>query len=99
MLWTQFAFCSTSHIPCLQQQTRLLIAEEMSDDDDELAELRAQRAARTGQISLVSRSPVKPALLQQHVSIIQALICPLCCRAPCVRSWMTPGVQDRTTQP
>lgn len=29
----------------------------MSDDDDELAELRAQRAARTGQISLVSRSP------------------------------------------
>ena len=33
----------------------------MSDDDDELAELRAQRAAKTGQITLVS-SPFHPKL-------------------------------------
>ena len=33
----------------------------MSDDDDELAELRAQRAAKTGQITLVS-SPIHPKL-------------------------------------
>ena len=33
----------------------------MSDDDDELAALRAQRAAKTGQITLVS-SPFHPKL-------------------------------------
>jgi hypothetical protein len=37
----------------------------MSDDDDELAELRAQRAARTGQISLVSRLHCLP--LATHI--------------------------------
>lgn len=46
----------------------------MSDDDDELAELRAQRAARTGQISLVSRSTSRADLCQTK---LPRLLCQL----------------------